>query len=1564
MVDTEFTSLVNRRKNLANEIKINDYKGNDVISDLYTKSEHYIYELLQNTEDTKATSVEFRIFPNRLKLIHNGRPFNYKDIEAITNVGNSTKIDPNNIGRFGIGFKSVYTITQTPHITSGEYNFKIKEYLVPEPQDEKIKDMGKTVITLPFENKTKSESELYKTVKEKLVSIKLINLLFLKNIKEITINDIGELTNYKREINQLRSGEINVSKVSLIASGAKYLKEKTEQYLVFDKDTFINSIRYKVEIAYKYENNKIVPVQSSKLFVFFETEQYTNLNFLIQGPYQTSKTRENIPFDESNNIIFKNATTDLICESILILKEMELLDLEFFNHIIPLTDPKTTDKGEMYNSVFDAVKNLLKSEEYALLPIGNKKFDILKNTVITRSNSFFNNLLSTDQLTELYGKKSFIDFEVTEGGEYKELFAYLNEQLKIEILRPEGFSEKISKTFLEKQSDEWIIKFYQRIMELPSLWRSTPQPKGILRNKAIIRMENGEHTEPFDHNGEPKVYLPVGINSKYNNVKLSIYQDESIKKFLKDLGLTEPDLYTEVKEEILPKYKEEEINYDLEDLRNDFIKIIQGYKSFGIERRNNLIEELKEIYFLLVKEDRDEGCFSVNIASSLYLPTNELLIYFEGYEADFIDYEFYHDIENSSILDSFFKDLGLHLIPDTNSYDKTILPEEYKLELRDYIENPRDEQIIDSILEGLENLLENIDAEKSCILWSFLLKHLEMGTKLFQGEYLWKNPRAKNERNKSFESKLSKILKEKRWLTDKNGNFFKPSEININELSDNYERNQFSEKLISLLDFKPELLTDDLPLVLKEKLEQASLIEPYLNQGFTKDKIRMILNKALNETKAKEIYLTDKSFDTYTYETEEDYEESIDFSNNFNAVEATPQESKKERVVNIIDKLENKKQKLENQIATQEKIDSLRAEIETLETEDKKYTFIWFKRVLELEYELSNSENNNSKEIRIYFSAYEYHSNEFIILKYPSRKIPNYIEDLSDLPLKLSLGDKVINTVIDVVNVKDNSIKVKIKKDIIGEISKFKYAEIEVKNVLFLLEELIKEFENLNLNDEDNIKEILPDNLEFVFGPPGTGKTTYLAKFIRESMNKNTNFNILVLTPTNKASDVLARKILEQEESVPDWLIRFGNTGDQSLEESGAVKDKSYNITSRQQNVVISTIARIPYDGFYSGSLKDFKWDLVIFDEASMINLASILYSIYKQRDCCKNFIIAGDPFQIPPITLAQEWKDENIYTLVELNDFEKTNTNHKNYPVMSLRTQYRSIPSIGTLFSNFTYKGLLSHSRKREEKKELVFKGKVLNDINIIEFPIEKFNRLYKAHKLDGSSYHIYSAILTVEFIQELKKEIKSNWNKKNNDSVKADQFNLSELNKTNWTIGVICPYKAQALIIGRIFDEINDDSHISVITDTVHGFQGDECDIVITVLNPPSNINPKVFLNNKNILNVAISRARDYLIILSPNRKTEGFSNLYEPNKMFNIISNDLKDYYNNTDSKNIENIIFKQSDYISENTFITSHQKVNVYSGHNHRYEFRIKEGSIDGDTVDIHLNIQENLTNEQE
>ena len=83
---------------------------------------------MQNADDVFATYAEFMLFDEGLIFKHNGTiPFSISDegekplghINSITSIGNSSKRENyNKIGKFGVGFKSVFTYTDTPEIVS------------------------------------------------------------------------------------------------------------------------------------------------------------------------------------------------------------------------------------------------------------------------------------------------------------------------------------------------------------------------------------------------------------------------------------------------------------------------------------------------------------------------------------------------------------------------------------------------------------------------------------------------------------------------------------------------------------------------------------------------------------------------------------------------------------------------------------------------------------------------------------------------------------------------------------------------------------------------------------------------------------------------------------------------------------------------------------------------------------------------------------------------------------------------------------------------------------------------------------------------------------------------------------------------------------------------------------------------------------------------------------------------------------------------------------------------------------------------------------------------------
>ena len=131
-------------------------KSGELAADLYDDRTHFIFELLQNAEDALGRrgdwqgprKVTFALASTRLTLSHFGKPFDEADVRSVCDIAESTK-NESSIGRFGLGFKSVYTVTDLPSIHSGDEDFAIEDYVFPKRTDRTLREADETQIIPP-----------------------------------------------------------------------------------------------------------------------------------------------------------------------------------------------------------------------------------------------------------------------------------------------------------------------------------------------------------------------------------------------------------------------------------------------------------------------------------------------------------------------------------------------------------------------------------------------------------------------------------------------------------------------------------------------------------------------------------------------------------------------------------------------------------------------------------------------------------------------------------------------------------------------------------------------------------------------------------------------------------------------------------------------------------------------------------------------------------------------------------------------------------------------------------------------------------------------------------------------------------------------------------------------------------------------------------------------------------------------------------------------------------------------------------------------------------------------
>ena len=169
--------------------------GPMLLANRYDDRTHFIFELLQNAEDALARrggwegsrAVTFHLTGKTLRVSHFGLPFDERDVRRICGIAENTK-DLTAIGRFGIGFKSVYAFTDRPEVHSGAEAFAIESYVWPVAVSEVAHDPDETVIAIPLKANDESGHD---EIAGGLGRLGASALLFLRHIGEIRWNVEG-----------------------------------------------------------------------------------------------------------------------------------------------------------------------------------------------------------------------------------------------------------------------------------------------------------------------------------------------------------------------------------------------------------------------------------------------------------------------------------------------------------------------------------------------------------------------------------------------------------------------------------------------------------------------------------------------------------------------------------------------------------------------------------------------------------------------------------------------------------------------------------------------------------------------------------------------------------------------------------------------------------------------------------------------------------------------------------------------------------------------------------------------------------------------------------------------------------------------------------------------------------------------------------------------------------------------------------------------------------------------------------------------------------------------------
>ncbi|CAF2878871.1 unnamed protein product [Rotaria sp. Silwood2] len=308
-------------------------------NDLYSEQGHFVLELIQNADDNQYASdclptLRFVLSDKRILVCNNEIGFQPNNVDAICNVGATTKGKHKQgyAGHKGIGFKSVFMVSNRPEIHSRDYHFCFdtadgKEqigYIRPiwlDKCDELLPSAEEwtTCIRLPIQRGSRLE-ENFDNIQAKL-------LLFLNRLRRIEI--VGQLSSattndqsriFTRidhangEIIELQETTTNgtVTKnlwlvVKKVLQVPEHIKEKLREVKC---DVHSTSIA----IAYPLNNlqnliQQLPPAQP--LFAYLPLRSY-GFRFILQADFEIPVTRQEILHDNIWNEWLKNEMVQLI----------------------------------------------------------------------------------------------------------------------------------------------------------------------------------------------------------------------------------------------------------------------------------------------------------------------------------------------------------------------------------------------------------------------------------------------------------------------------------------------------------------------------------------------------------------------------------------------------------------------------------------------------------------------------------------------------------------------------------------------------------------------------------------------------------------------------------------------------------------------------------------------------------------------------------------------------------------------------------------------------------------------------------------------------------------------------------------------------------------------------------------------------------------------------------------------------------------------------------------------------------------------------------------------------
>ena len=432
---------------------------------------------------------------------------------------------------------------------------------------------------------------------------------------------------------------------------------------------------------------------------------------------------------------------------------------------------------------------------------------------------------------------------------------------------------------------------------------------------------------------------------------------------------------------------------------------------------------------------------------------------------------------------------------------------------------------------------------------------------------------------------------------------------------------------------------------------------------------------------------------------------------------------------------------------------------------------------------------------------------------------------------------------------------------------------------------------------------VLANPVSFIWGPPGTGKTSTLGMTVAALVERGET--VLVLAHSNVAVDVAMASIAAQlgysDEYQQGRVLRFGPAALRALDTfpqlhvRGVVRQQNPKLISeiealeRQRRQLVNRSRAEGLSATEGQRIKDEiartketlaplhdqlklketelvrsatvvgctlskasiapevferSFDAVVVDEASMAYIPHCVFvaGLARQRTA-----IFGDFRQLAPIAQAetervQRWLQRDIFA--EAGITERVNEELTDPRMVMLTTQHRMHPKIAAVVNHLFYGGRLRNGPDVKDRAAPAVAALPVSGHPLVFYDLKHLGAHCFSDKESHSRFNPVSALIAVQLARQVlaSAEVKE--------------------------VGIVTPYSAQSRLIRRILKDVNlPDERVRVAT--VHRFQGSEnLAIVFDAVDGEPQSKPGKLLQGgmdstaMRLANVALSRAQGKFI------------------------------------------------------------------------------------------------------